>query len=142
MSSFRPPESSSVCLPYLHHCSIRRRGVLWRRSGDKARSAHEESDSSEQSGERLLILEMADSMAIDDGIKENPTFALHERMLFGGAMAISLPLEFVDVSTVREVSDTQECWADAATDQSIVVEVSIRLLRTSGNKYALPVNAC
>jgi hypothetical protein len=77
---------------------------------------------------------MADSMAIDDGIKEIPSF---ERMLFGGAMSISLPSDFVDVSTVREVSDTQECWADAATDQSIVVEVSIRLLRALRKIFVL-----
>lgn len=28
-------------------------------------------------------------------------------------MAILLPELFVDVSTMREIPDTQECWADA-----------------------------
>jgi hypothetical protein len=28
-------------------------------------------------------------------------------------MSILLPESFVDVSTMREIPDTQECWADA-----------------------------
>jgi hypothetical protein len=66
---------------------------------------------------------MTESMAIDGEQARFSPFVLRERMMFGGAIAVSLPPEFVDVSTVRQVSDTQECWADAATDQSIVVEV-------------------
>ena len=33
--------------------------------------------------------------------------------LFGGAMSIWLPESFVDMSTMREIDDTEECWADA-----------------------------
>eukprot|EP00287_Rhodomonas_sp_CCMP768_P010552 CAMPEP_0196721966 /NCGR_PEP_ID=MMETSP1091-20130531/4410_1 /TAXON_ID=302021 /ORGANISM="Rhodomonas sp., Strain CCMP768" /LENGTH=237 /DNA_ID=CAMNT_0042063557 /DNA_START=119 /DNA_END=832 /DNA_ORIENTATION=+ len=48
---------------------------------------------------------------------------MRESQLFGGALSIALPPAFVDVSEFRQLSDTQECWADAATDQSIVIEI-------------------
>mmetsp|Transcript_70512 Transcript_70512/g.146828 ORF Transcript_70512/g.146828 Transcript_70512/m.146828 type:complete len:236 (+) Transcript_70512:164-871(+) len=49
--------------------------------------------------------------------------SLQDNRLFGGALTISLPPLFVDMSNFRQLSDTQECWADASTDQSIVVEI-------------------
>lgn len=48
---------------------------------------------------------------------------MRENMLFGGALTMSMPPPFVDVSDFRQLSDTQECWADASTDQSIVIEI-------------------
>lgn len=45
------------------------------------------------------------------------------RPLFGGAMTAALPLRFVDVSDFRQVPDSQEVFADASSDQSIITEV-------------------
>ena len=46
------------------------------------------------------------------------------RPLFGGAMSVSLPPRFVDVSPFRDIPDHQEVLADADTDQSLIVEVN------------------
>lgn len=46
-----------------------------------------------------------------------------QRELFGGAMRISLPSRFMDVSDVRPVPDHQEVFADVDTDSSVIVEV-------------------
>mmetsp|Transcript_5567 Transcript_5567/g.16614 ORF Transcript_5567/g.16614 Transcript_5567/m.16614 type:complete len:196 (+) Transcript_5567:85-672(+) len=46
-----------------------------------------------------------------------------EVSLFGGALHIHVPKEFDDISSVREVPDNQEVYADAATDRSIIIEV-------------------
>ena len=46
-----------------------------------------------------------------------------KRDLFGGAITARIPLEFVDVSKIREVPDNQEVFAHAATDQSVIVEL-------------------
>lgn len=43
--------------------------------------------------------------------------------LFGGAMECELPERFLDVSDFRPVPDHQEVWAEASTDQSIIVEI-------------------
>eukprot|EP00188_Purpureofilum_apyrenoidigerum_P000345 Plantae.Rhodophyta-Purpureofilum_apyrenoidigerum.ctg11456.p3 GENE.Plantae.Rhodophyta-Purpureofilum_apyrenoidigerum.ctg11456~~Plantae.Rhodophyta-Purpureofilum_apyrenoidigerum.ctg11456.p3 ORF type:complete len:194 (+),score=39.61 Plantae.Rhodophyta-Purpureofilum_apyrenoidigerum.ctg11456:1299-1880(+) len=48
---------------------------------------------------------------------------LKEVSLFGGALHIGIPAEFEDVSSIREIPDNQEVYADAATDRSIIVEV-------------------
>jgi len=45
------------------------------------------------------------------------------RALFGGAIECALPTRFMDVSTVREVPDHQEVFADVKTDQSVIVEL-------------------
>jgi hypothetical protein len=65
------------------------------------------------------------------------------RHMFGGAISLEMPERFVDVSSVRPLNDSQvntfhfriafcrlthllkeqECWVDADTDQSIVVEI-------------------
>jgi len=46
------------------------------------------------------------------------------RGLYGGALSVSLPTRFEDVSPVRPVPDHQEVFADTATDQSFIVEVN------------------
>ena len=44
--------------------------------------------------------------------------------LFGGALEISLPKRFIDISDFREVPDNQEIFADSAnTDQSFIIEL-------------------
>lgn len=49
---------------------------------------------------------------------------LKECWLFGGAISVCLPESFIDMSTMREIDDTEECWADAgSSDRSFVVEI-------------------
>ncbi|KAJ2357245.1 hypothetical protein GGF43_001584 [Coemansia sp. RSA 2618] len=43
--------------------------------------------------------------------------------LFGGAMSIDIPVGMVDISNFREVPDNQEVFANASTDQSVIVEI-------------------
>ncbi|GMH35502.1 hypothetical protein BSKO_03370 [Bryopsis sp. KO-2023] len=50
---------------------------------------------------------------------ETPTV----RPLFGGAIEVSVPQRFIDVSDFRPVPDHQEIFADGNTDQSIIVEI-------------------
>lgn len=45
------------------------------------------------------------------------------RALFGGAIEMSLPQRFVDVSDYRPVPDHQEVWTDATLDQSVILEI-------------------
>ncbi|KAL0030274.1 hypothetical protein WJX77_007077 [Trebouxia sp. C0004] len=45
------------------------------------------------------------------------------RALFGGAIKMSLPQRFVDVSDYRPVPDHQEVWTDATLDQSVILEI-------------------
>lgn len=45
------------------------------------------------------------------------------RDLFGGAMTLSLPPFFTDVSRLRGVPDNQEAFAHADTDRSLIVEL-------------------
>lgn len=45
------------------------------------------------------------------------------RNLYGGAATIVLPAEFVDVSTLRQVPDHQECFFAANTGQLVVIEL-------------------
>lgn len=49
--------------------------------------------------------------------------ACSRRELFGGAIVGSLPARLVDVSDFRQVPDHQECFADGACDQSVMVEL-------------------
>eukprot|EP01137_Pigoraptor_chileana_P030707 Opistho-2@17571 len=51
--------------------------------------------------------------------------AVEPHPLFGGAMALSLPNSFVDVSAVREVPDNQEVLVHMETDQSVIVELVV-----------------
>lgn len=46
------------------------------------------------------------------------------RSLYGGALSISLPARFEDVSPFRDVPNHQEVMADADTDQSIIIELN------------------
>ncbi|XP_033107635.1 ran guanine nucleotide release factor-like [Anneissia japonica] len=43
--------------------------------------------------------------------------------LYGGAMAVILPANFLDSSKVRQVPDNQEIFMHPSTDQSIIIEL-------------------
>lgn len=43
--------------------------------------------------------------------------------LYGGAIHCTLPSEFQDVSTFRQVPDHQEVFADEITDRCIIIEI-------------------
>jgi hypothetical protein len=45
------------------------------------------------------------------------------RPFFGGAIQASLPAQFRDLASVREVPDNQECWHDVDTDALFVMEL-------------------
>ncbi|CAI5733345.1 unnamed protein product [Peronospora destructor] len=45
------------------------------------------------------------------------------RPLFGGALSCEIPDDFADVSSFRQVPDNQEVFANATTDQCIIVEL-------------------
>ncbi|CEG46313.1 RAN guanine nucleotide release factor [Plasmopara halstedii] len=45
------------------------------------------------------------------------------RLLFGGALSCEIPEDFVDVSSFRQVPDNQEVFANATTDQCVIVEL-------------------
>ncbi|ETP38504.1 hypothetical protein F442_13908 [Phytophthora nicotianae P10297] len=45
------------------------------------------------------------------------------RPLFGGALSCEIPEGFADVSSFRQVPDNQEVFANAATDQCVIVEL-------------------
>eukprot|EP00250_Pteridium_aquilinum_P009308 c18585_g1_i1 orf=154-750(+) len=48
---------------------------------------------------------------------------LHPRPLFGGAISCSLPPRLQDVSSIREVPDNQEVYADPNRDESVIIEL-------------------
>ncbi|KAF4318653.1 hypothetical protein BBO99_00001453 [Phytophthora kernoviae] len=45
------------------------------------------------------------------------------RPLFGGALSCEIPDGFADVSTFRQVPDNQEVFANAHTDQCVIIEL-------------------
>eukprot|EP00644_Phytophthora_capsici_P002145 jgi/Phyca11/547933/estExt2_Genewise1Plus.C_PHYCAscaffold_270091 len=45
------------------------------------------------------------------------------RPLFGGALSCEIPEGFADVSSFRQVPDNQEVFANAETDQCVIVEL-------------------
>ena len=45
------------------------------------------------------------------------------RSLFGGAIVANVPPRFIDISSFRDVPDTQEVFCDEASEESIVIEV-------------------
>jgi len=49
--------------------------------------------------------------------------SFRHRELFGGGLRCDLPERFMDISDFRPVPDHQEIFADAAKDQSIIVEI-------------------
>ena len=59
------------------------------------------------------------------------SFPLHETLnskpikhsLFGGAITMSLPDNFEDVSSLRQVPDHQEVFVDKLTETSLIVEI-------------------
>lgn len=54
----------------------------------------------------------------------NPASTSSLRSLYGGALSVSLPTRFEDVSHFRPVPDHQEVFTDTTTDQSFIVEVN------------------
>jgi hypothetical protein len=49
---------------------------------------------------------------------------LERRELFGGALEVHLPSRFIDISSIRDVPDNQEIFADSkSTDQSFIIEL-------------------
>ncbi|KAJ3158488.1 hypothetical protein HDU86_002713 [Geranomyces michiganensis] len=48
---------------------------------------------------------------------------MQPRALYGGAMEMSVPPSFLDVSVVRQVPSHQEVFVDQLTDQSIMIEL-------------------
>lgn len=62
----------------------------------------------------------------------NPTIAtapavvndFQRRSLYGGALSVMLPARFTDTSQFRHIPDHQEVFADADTDQSVIVELN------------------
>ncbi|XP_021722912.1 ran guanine nucleotide release factor-like isoform X2 [Chenopodium quinoa] len=49
--------------------------------------------------------------------------ACTEHPLFGGAISMTFPDRFQDLSNVREVPDHQEAFADPCRDESLIVEL-------------------
>lgn len=45
------------------------------------------------------------------------------KLLFGGALTVEMPARFADVSAFRQVPNTQEVFAHAETDQSVIIEL-------------------
>eukprot|EP00128_Syssomonas_multiformis_P014956 Colp12_sorted_trinity150504_noHs@26973 len=45
------------------------------------------------------------------------------RELYGGAITMTLPNEFIDVSQLREVPDNQEVYTHISNDQSVIIEL-------------------
>ena len=45
------------------------------------------------------------------------------RQLFGGAITMSLPASFEDVSVIRVVPDHQEVFVDRISDMSLIIEI-------------------
>lgn len=48
--------------------------------------------------------------------------------LFGGMASMSLPPRMADVSDFRPVPDHQEIYTDANSDQSVIIEILVRIL--------------
>lgn len=51
---------------------------------------------------------------------------LQPRNCFGGAIDLSLPSRFIDVSDFRPIPDNQEVFTDADLDQSLIIEIVVR----------------
>ncbi|KAI8807835.1 hypothetical protein BJ742DRAFT_739445 [Cladochytrium replicatum] len=51
------------------------------------------------------------------------TWSLNQKELFGGAIRTVVPSSFVDISTLRDVPDNQEVFADTQTNQSLIFEL-------------------
>lgn len=52
---------------------------------------------------------------------------LKPRPLFGESINIQLPERFVDISDFRPIPDNQEVFADANIDQSLIIEIMVRI---------------
>mmetsp|Transcript_980 Transcript_980/g.2333 ORF Transcript_980/g.2333 Transcript_980/m.2333 type:complete len:214 (-) Transcript_980:293-934(-) len=60
---------------------------------------------------------------VEQQAKASPTLTYASRKLYGGAITTTMPKEFVDISTVREVPDHQEVFSHQDTDRSVIVEI-------------------
>eukprot|EP01138_Halocafeteria_seosinensis_P013484 gb/GECG01013771.1/.p1 GENE.gb/GECG01013771.1/~~gb/GECG01013771.1/.p1 ORF type:complete len:185 (+),score=18.51 gb/GECG01013771.1/:1-555(+) len=49
--------------------------------------------------------------------------AMSTRALFGGAIEVHLPPQFIDCSDLRPIPDHQEVFAHRDTDQSVIIEI-------------------
>lgn len=54
---------------------------------------------------------------------DESTANCQKHQLFGGAMAMSLPECFIDVSPIRQIPDNQEVFSHGETDRSVIVEL-------------------
>jgi hypothetical protein len=52
---------------------------------------------------------------------------LKPRPLFGGSINIQLPERFIDISDFRPIPDNQEVFADANIDQSLIIDIMVRI---------------
>ncbi len=48
---------------------------------------------------------------------------LESKALFGGAMEIGIPPDFINVDHLREVPDHQEVFSNVKTDSSLIIEL-------------------
>ena len=48
--------------------------------------------------------------------------------LFGGMVSMDVPTRMEDVSNFRPVPDHQEIYTDANSDQSVIIELLVRVL--------------
>ena len=60
-------------------------------------------------------------LPLSSSCSQGPQYVVQQ--LFGGAFECKIPKRFQDVSPVRHVPDNQEVFADADSDQSIIVEI-------------------
>jgi len=60
---------------------------------------------------------------VKDDIDKNEYIKVISKDLFGGAITISLPDSFEDISLIRQVPDHQEVFVDRSTEASLIVEL-------------------
>lgn len=58
--------------------------------------------------------------------------------LFGGALTVSLPSTFTDVSQIRQVPDHQEVWIDNAGFSSVVIDILERVTVAASSSLSNP----
>jgi len=65
-----------------------------------------------------------DESSSSSSSSSNSNIHFIERSLYGGALSVLLPSNFDDISAIRDVPNHQEVYADASTDQSIIIELN------------------
>eukprot|EP00744_Colponema_vietnamica_P008431 GILI01012029.1.p1 GENE.GILI01012029.1~~GILI01012029.1.p1 ORF type:complete len:195 (+),score=24.81 GILI01012029.1:100-684(+) len=58
---------------------------------------------------------------------------MKKRELFGGAMTMQVPSDYIDASDLRHVPDGQEIFIDVRSDRSVIVEVLERVPTADDN---------